>query len=53
MNELHDQSKVFKEIPGRKHHSFPNIRRNLFATIEWDSLEEWFKKQSTFHGDSH
>ena len=44
VTELHLQSKVFEEIPGRKHSSFPNISPNPFATVDWNSLEEWFQK---------
>ena len=53
VSELHLQSKVFKEIPGRKHKSFPNICRNLFATVDWNSLEEWFQKHKALFMEIH
>ena len=47
------QSKVFEEIPGRKHSSFPNISRNPFATVDWNSLEEWFQKHKALFMEIH
>ena len=44
VNQLHKESQVFREVNGRKHSCFPNVRQNLFATMDWDSMEEWFKK---------
>ena len=53
VNELHLHSKVFQEIPGRKHNSFPNINRNLFAKVDWNDLDEWFQKHKTLFLDIH
>ena len=53
VNELHLQSKVFQEIPGRKHNSFTNINRNLFAKMDWNGLEEWFLKHKTLFSEIH
>ena len=53
VSELHDQSKVFKEIPGRKHRTFPNTNQNMFATMDWDSLEEWFQKHKALFMEIH
>lgn len=50
VSELHNQSKVFKEIPGR---TFPKTNRNLFATMDWYSLEEWFQKHKALFMEIH
>ena len=44
---------MFEETPGRKHSSFPNISRNLFATVDWNSLEEWFQKYKALFMEIH
>ena len=46
-------NQVFEEIPGRKHNSFPNICRNLFATVDWNSLEDWFQKHKALFMEIH
>lgn len=53
VNELHLQSKVFEETSGRKHSSFPNMSRNLFATVDWNSLEEWFQRHKALFMEIH
>lgn len=45
VKELHERSKVFEEIPGRMHRSFPNSKRNHFGTIDWNTFESWFENK--------
>ncbi len=40
--ELLWKSEVFKEVPGRSHHSFPNARKTTFAAMNWNDFERWF-----------
>ena len=48
VKELHKRSKVFEEIPGRMHRSFPNSKTNRFGSIDWNAFESWFEHKNDF-----
>ena len=53
VTKLNLQSKVFEEIPGRKHNSFQNVCRNLYATVDRKNLEEWFQRHKALFMEIH
>ncbi len=53
VKELHDRSEVFKEVPGRRHRSFPTTRRNRFGSIDWTAFTEWFDQKKELFMDVH
>ena len=43
VEELHKKSRVFTEIQGRYHRSFPNSRLNRLESIDRNKLNSWFQ----------
>ena len=41
VHEIHKNSCVFTNIPGRKHTSFPSITCNMFGSIDQPKFQEW------------
>ena len=45
LKQLHKTSKVFEKVPGRAHHTFPNLERNCMNSLDTSKLSQWMKEQ--------